>query len=59
MNRLVVIGWIGCRTAYLNIDRDEAIKKYLADHQESNLDGTPVEEIQFESEFGTYEVWSA
>ncbi|MFW9927959.1 MAG: hypothetical protein ACFFD1_01045 [Candidatus Thorarchaeota archaeon] len=60
-NRLVVIGWKGTRTAYLNLDREIAIIRYLADNPEEagdiNREGF-VQEFLFEDKFATYDAWS-
>ena len=37
-NRLVIIGWMGTKRAYLNVERDEAIRRYC----ESEGGGTPL-----------------
>jgi len=71
MNKLVVIGLLGCRTCYLNISREEAIERWLKenalpDEESQNYmrkellrgdDIYEVKEIEFTDEFETYAVW--
>lgn len=67
-NELVVIGWLGTRTAYLNVGLLEAMKRYCAqndiepkgdDEQAYRLaittDGATIEFFKFKDEFFTYD----
>ena len=56
MNKLVIIGHIGMKTAYLNIDEEEAIHRHIKSHPGEDGFGT-VEEFEFEDEFDAYEIW--
>lgn len=59
-NSLVVIGWMGTRTAYLNVDRQVAIMRYLRENPEDagNIDREGfVQEFAFDDEFCTYDAW--
>ncbi|MFD1143734.1 hypothetical protein ACFQ4C_21580 [Larkinella insperata] len=67
MNKLVVIGYVGQVTAYLNVERAEAVRRYrLAnpgegspDPTDSHWDGkSKVEEILFEEQFGGYDIFA-
>ena len=57
-NKLVVVGWLGIRRAYLNVSREEAVARWMRD----SGDTVPppedkVEEITFTDEFGVYDAW--
>lgn len=58
-NKLVVVGWLGIRRAYLNVSREEAIARWMRD---SSANEPPpddkVEEITFTDEFGVYDAWA-
>ena len=53
-NKLIVIGWMGVKTAYLNVPREEAINRYM---QSRNVTSEDIEEFDFEDEFGVYDAW--
>lgn len=62
-NTLIVIGWTGIQRAYLNVPRDEAIRRYRAseDQPEDVWDKASlgyIEEFTFKDEFGTYSAWA-
>ena len=56
-NTLVTIGLIGVQTAYLNVQKDDAVRRYLEKYPEDrgiiNEDGF-VLEFSFEDEFSVY-----
>lgn len=61
-NKLIVIGYLGIKKAYLNISREDAIKRYtdqegLDMEYESRLIDE-VQEFEFNDEFGVYDAWS-
>jgi hypothetical protein len=64
-NKLIVIGWMGVKTAYLNVPKEEAINRYMKSNfgtprsanQEDLADFDFVQEFEFEDEFGTYDAW--
>ena len=64
MNKMVSIGYMGIKRCYLNVDKDEAIRRFLEseglskDEFETIHGSYPVQEFEFDSEFGAYEVWS-
>lgn len=60
-NHLVVIGPLSGQVAYLNISREEATKRYLADRPEDKEsvanDESFVYEFDFYDSFETYEIY--
>lgn len=60
-NKLVIIGWMGDNTCYLNVSKEEAVRRWKAVNPESyeiNVDSDDVRELEFEDEFGAYDIWS-
>jgi hypothetical protein len=56
-NKLVAIGYMGCKSVYLNIDKEEAIKRYCASEDIIvEQFEEPIREFEFEDEFGAYDV---
>lgn len=58
-NRLVVVGFLGSNQCYLNVPRDEAVRRYLIQSAQENyfpVEGQDlfVEEFEFEDEFWAY-----
>jgi len=64
MNKLIVIGWLGTRTVYLNVTREEAIRRYATDEMIPDLkkaaayieENKLLEEFEFVDEFWAYDV---
>lgn len=60
---LIVIGWRGSKSCYLNMTKEEAIQRYCeADSLDKDLffeSETPVQVISFDSVFDAYEVWES
>ena len=60
MNTLIVIGQLGCKKCYLNISREEAIRRYKRDNGTGEDEWAAIEgdiiEFQFEDEFSAYDV---
>lgn len=61
INKLISIGWLGVLKCYLNVDKDEAIKRYcesqkisIEEFEDSNYN---VEEFEFTDTFDAYDVW--
>lgn len=56
-NRLVVIGWMGVKRAYLNVPKEEAIARYKRSDgiEESDELECDVFEFEFEDEFSVYD----
>jgi len=59
-NKLVIIGWMGIKTAYLNMSKEDAIKRYLIDEPDCESFDMPgfVECFEFDDEFGVYDAWA-
>jgi hypothetical protein len=59
-NKLIVIGWMGVKTAYLNVPEEEALRRWLQSNsatREDIEDFDFVQEFDFEDEFGVYDAW--
>lgn len=54
---LVVVGYIGCKRAYLDVSREEAVRRYRESEHEDEVDLRRVKEIEFTDEFRAYDVW--
>lgn len=65
-NKIISIGWTGCKNCYLNVSREEAIARY--NESERTIGSDPydeayltkhgiIEEFEFDDEFNAYEVW--
>lgn len=53
MNRLIVIGWLGCSRAYLNMTPDEAMAAHVASGESAE---DPIkDDFTFDKCFYTYE----
>jgi hypothetical protein len=70
MNRLIVIGWgmgphagpnanRGVKRCYLNISREEAVRRYLGTTEEHPYISPllPIEELVFDDHFDVFDVW--
>lgn len=57
MNKLVVIGPLGQMTAFLNVSKDEAIERWLAENADEADEPLFVEELEFDDCFKVYEAW--
>ncbi|MEQ1950961.1 hypothetical protein [Mesorhizobium sp. CN2-181] len=62
-NKLIVIGWLGVKQCYLNVSREEAIRRYVEKKDSSSVDETYlkqfdlIEEFEFGDEFSAYDAW--
>jgi hypothetical protein len=61
-NKLIVIGCVGSKYCYLNITKEEAIKRYKVsenDYDEDYLNEkiNELEEFEFDDEFKAYDAW--
>lgn len=57
-NTLVIIGFMSGKRAYLNMSKEDAVKKYLLDNPgDDDIVNEPgfVEEFQFDNEFDVYD----
>lgn len=57
-NRIVAIGWTGDYVVYLNVPRDEAIRRYEEHHELKISENShiTVDEFEFNDVFYAYEV---
>lgn len=55
MHTLTTIGWMGTKTAFLDVPENEAIAKYLAINDLDRLDGESVDTFSFDTCFHVYE----
>jgi len=61
-NKLICIGYTGLMRCYLNITESEAIQRYIKDENISEKqmemdDDIQINHIEFNDEFGAYDVW--
>lgn len=60
-NKLIIIGWVGIRHAYLNISREEAEKRYLesnpGDRKALTEEASFINEFEFDDEFCVYDAY--
>jgi hypothetical protein len=59
-NRLIVIGWLGIKTCYLNVDREEAIRRWCKQEGISvinEFEHRLLQQFEFDDEFGAYDAW--
>ena len=61
MNKIIVIGYIGSKSCYFNVDKEEAIKRYCEVNKisidEFDEKSFNLEVIEFDDEFMTYDIW--
>lgn len=64
MNKLITIGYTGIKRCYLNVEMDEAIERFcksegyvLMSLEEIKKEGVWVDTIEFDDEFGAYEIY--
>lgn len=64
VNTLVIIGWMGAKTGYLNLSVKEAQKRWLHDNNDVNnaMDDNEIDGITknlvFRDSFGVYDAWA-
>lgn len=60
-NKLIVIGYIGSKTCFLNMPKEEAIKLYNEINRDVNLtaDDVEVTEFEFDNIFDAYDAYPA
>ena len=55
-NTIISIGYLGCMRCYLNVPREEAIRRYMeAESQEEAPDPSRIHEVQVEDEWQSYD----
>lgn len=57
MNKVIAIGFLGVQTCYLNVDKDEAIRRYCEENEIDDIDGVTVREFEFDDQFEVYDIW--
>lgn len=62
-NKLIIIGFTGLAIAYLNVDKEEAIKRFCEkeDWTKEDFDKflrEDIKEFEFDDEFGCYAAWN-
>jgi hypothetical protein len=60
MNKLILIGFNGIKSCYLNISLEDAINRYCKKERVSKeyvIENDLVSEITFKDEFGAYDVY--
>lgn len=55
--KIIAIGYLGDKTCYVNVDREEAIARYLSDNDLEDLEGIKVTELEVADTFHVYEIW--
>ena len=56
-NKLVVIGWMGTKVAFLNVDREEAIRRAREEHDFDLDPEHHLHEFEFTDVFGVYDAY--
>lgn len=56
MNKIIVIGYLGIKRCYLNITKEEALKRYI-DENGHDFEVEDIEEFEFKDEFSVYDIW--
>lgn len=58
-NWIVTIGFLGVKRCYLNIDEEEAKRRYkeYENCSDEDLENVDIEIINFDEEFGAYDIW--
>lgn len=58
-HKLIVIGYLGLKRCYLDVPREAAIERWKrATGYQYILESSNIVEIDFNDEFGTYDVWA-
>ena len=57
--KLISIGFIGSKTVYIDISKEEAIKRYNKENLEYTVveNSLSVEEIEIKDSFNVYDIW--
>jgi len=57
--KLISIGFIGDKTVYIDISKEEAIKRYDKENPEYTVveNSLSVEEIEIKDSFNVYDIW--
>lgn len=60
MNKIIAIGYMGSRQCYLNVSREEAMRRYRL-HNDMAPDEPIIDhiaELDFDDEFSVYDIWT-
>jgi len=57
MNKIVVIGFLGMQSCYLNVDIEEAKKRYMEENPLEDLEDVTIREFEFDDRFEVYDIW--
>jgi len=57
MNKIVVIGFLGIQSCYLNVDIEEAKKRYMEENPLEDLEDVTIREFEFDDRFEVYDIW--
>ena len=59
---LIIIGWMGSKTCYLDVSKEEAIERYCKENNESlgNFKNfsIPLESFEITDKFWVYDIWA-
>ncbi len=57
--KLVAIGWLGCKTVYIDVTREEAIQKYDQENPDCTVleNQLPVTEMIVNDKFHAYDIY--
>ena len=56
VNHLILIGWTGSKSCYLNVTREEALRRYMEANPED--EDPTIKELDFTDEFTAYDAWT-
>jgi len=57
-NKIIVIGFLGVQTCYLNVDMDEAKRRYCEENDIDEITVESVREFDIKDEFNVYDIWT-
>ena len=57
MNKIISIGFLGVQSCYLNIDMDDAKKRYMEENNLEDLEDVTIREFEFVDQFEVYDIW--
>lgn len=61
LNTLIVIGWLGIKKCYVNVSREDAIKRFCESEDytpEDIIKNKLINEYIFDDEFQAYDAWN-
>jgi hypothetical protein len=57
MNKIISIGFLGVQSCYLNVDIEEAKKRYMEENDLEDLEDVTIREFEFVDQFEVYDIW--